>query len=111
MPSSAYFNELSADNMQVATNLRMTNFIDDSATPGARTVSRSRGKNAIAIGAASVVITNSLVTTTSQVICCLEFVDATATTILSVVPGAGSFTLTVNANATAATKFGWTVIN
>lgn len=97
--------------LEVATNLRVTNYLDDSATAGARTVNRARGKNAIAIGAATCVVTNSLVTANSQVLCCLEFVDATATTILSVVPGAGSFTLTVNANATAATKFGWTVIN
>jgi hypothetical protein len=58
-----------------------------------------------------VVITNSLVTATSVVVAVLQFVDATLTQILSVVPGAGSFTVTGNANATAATKVGWIVFN
>lgn len=111
MPSSGNFTNGSIADLEVSTNLRLTNYIDDSATAGARTVNRQRGKNAFAIGAASVVITNSLVTANSQVVCTLEFIDATLTTLLSCVPGAGSFTLTANATATAATKFSWYVVN
>lgn len=111
MAASASIGNASIDNLEVQTNLRLTNYIDDSATTGSRTVNRLRGKNAFAIGALAVTITNSLVTANSQVICTLEFIDATLTTILSCVPGAGSFVVTANVNATAATKFGWVVIN
>lgn len=111
MPSSVQADVASLGNVEVRTNLRVTDYIDDSATSGNRTVNRMRGKNAIAIGAAAATITNNLVTANSQVIVTLEFIDATLTTILTVVPGAGSFVVTGNANATAATKFGWVVIN
>jgi hypothetical protein len=84
---------------------------DSSGTPGAATVNKPSGQASIAIGTDSVVITNSLVTATSVVVAVLQFVDATLTQILSVVPGAGSFTVTGNANATAATKVGWIVFN
>lgn len=84
---------------------------DSSASPGAATINKASGKVAIAIGASSVVVTNSLVTSASTVLAVLQFVDATATTILSVVPTAGSFTITVNANATAATKVAFFVVN
>lgn len=95
----------------MADEIRLTSFTDDSATPGNRTVNKVRGVNAIAIGAATCVITNSFVSATSLVIPVLQFGDATATTVLRCIPAAGSFTLTVNAAATAATKFGWVVIN
>lgn len=101
----------SIGNLDVSANLRVTDYVDDSATAGSRTVNRVRGKNAIAIGAAAATITNSLVTANSQVLVTLEFIDATLTQILTVVPGAGSFVVTGNANATAATKFSWLVIN
>ncbi len=97
--------------LELQTNLRVTSYTDDSATPGNRTVNRMRGKNSFAIGANAVTVTNGLVTANSQVVCALEFIDATLTQILSVVPGAGSFVVTANANATAATKFSWFVIN
>lgn len=106
MPGPASFTSL-----EVSSNLRLTSFTDDSATAGSRTVNTSRGKNSFAIGAAAVTVTNSLVTANSQVVCSLEFIDATLTTILTVIPAAGSFVVTANANATAATKFSWTVIN
>lgn len=84
---------------------------DSSGTPGAATINKPSGKVAIAIGQSSVVVTNSLVTAASTVLAVLQFVDATATQILSVVPGSGSFTITANANATAATKVAFLVVN
>ena len=84
---------------------------DASGTPGAATINKLAGKVAVAIGASSVTVTNSLVTTSSIVLASLQFVDATLTQILSVVPGLGSFTITGNANATAATKVAFVVIN
>jgi hypothetical protein len=90
--------------------LALDNYTDDSANPGNRTVNKARGKSAFAAGAAAVTITNSLVTANSQVMCTLEFADATLTQILRVIPGAGSFVVTGNANATANTKFSWWVL-
>ena len=75
------------------------------------TINKNAGQVSVAIGAATCTVTNSLVTATSIVLCVLQFVDATATQILSVVPGAGSFVITVNATATAVTKIGFIVIN
>jgi hypothetical protein len=97
--------------LTAADSFILASFTDDSANPGNRTVNTVRGKSAFAIGAAAVTITNSFVTANSQVICTLEFGDATLTQILRCIPGAGSFVATGNANATAATKFSWTVIN
>ena len=84
---------------------------DTSATPGAATVNHPSGKVAIAAGASSVVVTNSLVSATSIVTPVLQFVDATLTQILTVVPAAGSFTIRGNANATLATKVAFQVTN
>ena len=74
---------------------------DSSGTPGAATLNTVRGRCAIAIAASTVVITNSLVTTTSTVVPILESLDATLTTLLRVLPAAGSFTITGNGVATA----------
>ena len=84
---------------------------DASGTPGAATINKPSGTVSIAIGQASVTVTNSLVTASSRVFATLQFGDATLTTILRVVPGSGSFVITGNANATAATKVAFFVIN
>ena len=106
------FPNVSTPDLEVMMNLRATNYIDDSATPGDRTVNRMRGKNAFAIAATTCTITNNLVTANSQIIVNLEFGDATLTTLLRVIPGNGSFVVTAGgAGATAATKFSWLVIN
>ena len=80
-----------------------------SGSPGAATQNTRRGIVAIAAAASSVVVTNSKVTATSVIHATLQFVDATLTQILTVVPGSGSFTITGNAAATANTKVCWTL--
>ncbi len=92
-------------------DISYTSYTDDSATPGNRTVNKVRGKNAIAALASTCTITNSFVTANSQIICTLEFADATATAITCVIPNGTGFTITVVAAATANTKFSWIVIN
>lgn len=86
-------------------------FTDSSGSPGNATNNSPRGKAAFAAAASTVVITSSLVTATSTVLCVLQGADATLTDILRVVPAAGSFTVTGNAAATAATPFSFMVIN
>ena len=84
---------------------------DASGTPGAATINKPSGVVSIAIGQASVTVTNSLVTANSKVFATLQFADATLTTVRTVVPTSGAFTITGNANATAATKVAFFVIN
>lgn len=91
-------------------NLQAT-YTDSSATPGNVTNNSPRGKAAFAAAGSSVVVTNSLVTAASSVFVQQEAADATLTFITSVVPAAGSFTVTGNAAATAATKFSFLVVN
>ena len=84
---------------------------DASGTPGAATINQPIGQVSVDDTAASVVVTNSLVTTASVILPVLQFVDATCTQILSCVPAAGSFTITMNAACTAHTKIGFVVHN
>jgi len=84
---------------------------DLSGTPGAATINQPIGQVSVDDTAASVVVTNSLVTTASVVLPVLQFVDATCTQILSCVPAAGAFTITMNAACTAHTKIGLVVHN
>src|SRR5690348_10552083 len=84
---------------------------DSSGSPGAATINKPAGKVAIASGASSVTVTNSLVTTASHIYVQIQSADTTLTSIKSVVPGSGSFTITGNANATAACKVCFFVIN
>lgn len=88
-----------------------TDFTDDSANTGNRTVNKPAGINAFAAAGTAVTITNSFVKTTSVVLCVLQTVDATMVSISSVVPASGSFTITGTAAATGTTKFGWMVFN
>lgn len=83
---------------------------DSTGTPGAATINKPTGKSSIAIGAASVVITNSLVSTASRVIITPHARDTTCKELIAV-PAAGSFTVSGTANATAALPFSWQVSN
>lgn len=83
--------------------------IDSTGTPGAAIQNARRGRVAIAIGASSVVVTNSKVTSQSIVHATLQTVDATLTQILSVVPKDGSFTIRGNTTATSATIACWSL--
>jgi hypothetical protein len=81
-------------------------------TAGAFTTNATRGFATIAIGASSVVITNPNVDATSVVDARIAqaAADATLTSILRVVAGAGTITITGNANATAATVVSWGIV-
>jgi hypothetical protein len=83
---------------------------NSTATPGNATINLATGRSAIAAGAATVTITNSLVSATSIVLAVLQTNDATAI-LKNVVPAAGSFAVNLTAAATANTNFGWWTIN
>jgi hypothetical protein len=84
---------------------------NSTGAPGNATINRPSGRSTIAAAASTCVITNSLVSATSIVFATLQTADATATSIKTVIPTAGSFTITVNAGATGNTNFGWFVFN
>lgn len=84
-------------------------YTDSTGTPGAATINKPAGKSAIAALATTVVVTNSVVAAADIIQLTPLDIDATATN-WKAVPAAGSFTVTVNAAATATWKFSWYVI-
>lgn len=79
-------------------------------TTGAQTINKNAGSVNFAAAASSLVVTNSRVTANSIVIATVATNDSTMKSVIAV-PGAGSFTLTANAAATAETRVNWIVIN
>jgi len=79
-------------------------------TTGAQTINKPSGTVNFAAAASSLVVTNSLVTTSSIVHAMVRTNDSTAI-VKNVVPAAGSFTITLNASATAETSVGFVVFN
>tara|TARA_R110000868_G_scaffold373429_1_gene637527 strand:+ start:119 stop:460 length:342 start_codon:yes stop_codon:yes gene_type:complete len=81
-------------------------------TQGAVTTSLPAGRVTIAIGASSVVVTNSNVDVNSKIWACINqaAADGTLLRVERVVPGAGSFTIFGTANATAATVVDWAIL-
>lgn len=96
--------------LTVGTDVSFVSFTDDSATTGNRTVNKARGFSAIAAATSTITITNTFVTTSSQVVATLMTNDATAI-LKNCVPASGSFTCNLTANATGTTKIAWTVFN
>lgn len=80
---------------------------DSSASPGAATINKPCGISAIASGSSTVVITNSLATTT--IAPQLTWLGDHGAARSWVVRAAGSFTVTLSANASANTSFSWCV--
>lgn len=85
---------------------------DSSGTPGNATANTPTGKAAIAIGAATIVISNTLVTANSRIFISPRARDTTGLLPTVTAQSAGtSFTVTTSANCTAALPFDWWVIN
>lgn len=91
--------------------LALERTITAAGTTGAQTINKIAGTVNFAAAATSVVVTNSLVTTSSIILCVIRTADSTFTSIKSVVPASGSFTITANAAATAETSVGFVVTN
>lgn len=84
-----------------------------STSTGNQTINAMSGKSAIAAGASSVVITNSLVTAGSKVFAVISqaAADVSLLRVERVVTAAGSLTIFGTANATATTLVDWVVLN
>lgn len=82
---------------------------DSSGSPGAATINKPTGKSAIASGATSVVITNSLVAAGDQVFITWHGDLGTQSKIPWVTTAAGSFTVNVGTAPGSAVAFCWSV--
>lgn len=101
---STDFQILNSDKIQLAaTNTTV-------GTTGNQTINKISGTVNIAAAGTTVTVTNNLVTAASIVLCVIRTGDTTAV-IKSVVPGAGSFVITLGAAATAETSVGFLVLN
>ena len=94
----------------LARSYRRDATITAGGTTGAQTINKTLGTVNFAAAATTLVVTNSLVTTSSVVMAVVRTNDTTAI-IKNVVPAAGSFTITLNAAATAETSVGFVVHN
>jgi len=79
-------------------------------TTGAQTINKAVGSVNFAAGQSSLVVTNSSVTTASQIMVTVYGTDATAT-FARVTRALGSFTITLNSAATSETAVGFLIIN
>lgn len=77
---------------------------------GAATINTMSGRVNFAASAAALVVTNSLVTTNSIVLCTIQTNDSTLKSV-QCVPAGGSFTMFGNAAATAETRVAFWVLN
>lgn len=91
-------------------SLTLQRTVTAGGTTGAQVINKMAGTVNFAAAATSLVVTNNLVNTSSIIFVQVRTVDATAKTAV-VVAGAGSFTITLNAAATAETSVGFWVTN
>lgn len=103
--------QTNAEKALIAQGLAQT-AVDANITQGNVTLNLQTGTAVAAIGAASVVITNSLVDANTKVIAYVSqaAADGTFLRVERVVPAAGSFTIYGTAAATAATQIDWYVV-
>lgn len=79
-------------------------------TTGNQTINKAAGTVNVAASGTTVTVTSDQCTTSSTVFAVIRTNDATAT-IKNVVPGAGSFVITLTAAATAEISIGWMIVN
>jgi len=94
----------------LAGDLQLSKTVTTAGTVGAQTIDKTTGSVNFAAAAASLVVTNSLVTTASVIIATVGTNDATMKSVL-VVATAGSFTIYANVAATAETRVNFHVTN
>lgn len=94
----------------IAGDMQWGKTVTAAGTTGAQTINKTALTVNFAALATSLVVTNSLVATTSVITCTPGTVDSTMKSVV-VVAGAGSFTITANAAATAETRVNCLVFN
>jgi hypothetical protein len=91
-------------------NIVVNKTITATGTTGAQTINQTSGSVNFAIAATSLIVTNSLVTTSSVILATVASNDSTMKSVQAVA-GTGSFTLYANAAATAETRVNFLVLN
>jgi hypothetical protein len=91
-------------------DVQLSKTITAGGTTGAQTINKSSGSVNFAAAAASLVVTNSLVTANSVIVATIGTHDATMTSV-QVVAAAGSFTIWPNAVPTAETRVNFLIVN
>lgn len=95
-----------------AQNGIQVNYTDATPVPGNATINNVAGRVRFAAGATAVVVTNSKCFASSIILPHIEGAfDATATRVQVTAQAAGSFTLTLNAAATAAVTVSFVIVN
>jgi hypothetical protein len=103
--------KLKLDAVSAKLDYSVSEFTDDSANTGNRTVNKVSGINAFAGGSAAITITNDRCNSATCIVnAVLQTNDATAI-LKNVVPTTGSFTINLTAAATGTTKVAWWIIN
>ena len=91
-------------------NISLAKTITAAGTTGAQTINKSTGTVNLAAAATSLVVTNSLVATSSIIVCTVGTNDTTMKSVAAVA-AAGSFTLYPDAAPTAETRVNFIVTN
>lgn len=101
--------QITMDTLTLNTRLSIEGTITAGGTTGAQTINKPSGTVNFAAAAASLVVTNSLCTTSDRVLATVVTNDTTMKSV-SCVTTNGAFTLTANAAATAETAVYWVLI-
>ncbi len=96
--------------LQLGSDICLDRTITAAGTTGNQTINKTSGRVNIAAGGSTLTVTNSLCTANSIVVATIGTNDATGT-IKNVVPGAGSFVITLTATATAELAVNWIIVN
>ena len=96
--------------ISLTTNLTLPKTITSAGTTGAQTINKLTGTVNFAIGAASLVVTNSFVDANSVINCTIGTNDATMKSVQAIA-AAGSFTIYPNAVPTAETRVNFRLTN
>lgn len=107
---SAYNVTLGATGGYEFGGLFLTKTVTTGGTTGAQTINKPTGSVNFAAAATSLVVTNSLVTTSSIIMATVATNDSTMKSVQAVA-GTGSFTLYANAAATAETRVNFLITN
>lgn len=102
--------QIALDTLTINTSLSTEGTITPGGTTGAQTINKLSGTVRFAAAATSLVVTNSLCTTSSRVIAVCSTNDTTAY-VKNVVTTNGSFTITLGASATAETEVSFLLFN
>lgn len=110
-PRTGYFGtSVISPLLQSTSDVQVSKTVTTGGTVGAQTINKTAGTVNFAAAASSLVVTNSLVTANSIILCTVGTNDTTFKSC-QVVAGSGSFTIFANAAATAETRVNFLVIN